>query len=239
MFRGYFVRRPVGNELSLSEFKGGVLVSNDTCLYSIKFNKEILFEKTFANSRIETTFILNPGHFLVQFKNTNYFEIYDLFTGQLTCRHEFKTEIKFILVDSRSEFMFNLSSSEISSIVVILDYCEIHTFKFDNKLEGKLVGNYVIPPVGVQCFSCCPSTQGDERKVDMFGLTLENGGIVIVNQPESTGPVSVTYAKAKQAQEKLEILTDFFSYKIVHFMRTGLVLLGEAGDESIGVRSSV
>jgi hypothetical protein len=124
--------------------------------------------------------------------------------------------------------MHNLSTTKLSEIVVVLDKSEIQSFNFVLTFvlgNEKLDCVYRVPAVGVQCYSCSPSTSGDDRKCDMFGITLEDGGIIVVNK--SHDKVNVTYAKVKNPDEKFDLLNNCFRYKISHFMRTGLVLLGK------------
>jgi hypothetical protein len=180
--------------MSLYEFKGGVLAMNEDVLYSIKFNKEIKFCKSFGDTKMANVFVLNPHHVLIQFKNQNYFEIYDLLDGKLTIRKHFDSEVKFILTNSRDDFMHNMSTTKHSVIIAILNMSEIQSFKFVFEREEKLLFRYRIRPVGLQCHSCAASTVGDDRKVDLYGLTLENGGMLIINK-SSNGANSVAYYK--------------------------------------------
>ncbi len=55
---------------------------------------------------------------------------------------------------------------------------------------------------------------GDDKELDLFSLSLENGAILIVNR-SANGHNSVAYCKAKTFDENSErIQKNIFSYKI-------------------------
>lgn len=220
VFRGYFITRPLGNELSLSEFKGGVLFMTDDCFYSMKFNKELNYCKTYAQLKLENIFILNPHHVLVLFKDKNFFDIYDLFTGELVTQYTFNSEIKYILPDLRNDYMVNLRSKE-TKLIIVLEKCEIKlaTFNPNTSENERIVFDYELAPAGIECMSLALSTLNDLKRSDLFALTLEDGSVIVV---EKSG---VRYAKPKFNNDQSG--DELVMFKIVNFMRSGLVLLGK------------
>ncbi len=204
--------------MSLSEFKGGFLIANENNIYSIKYNRDINFHKKYNDQKIQNIFILNPNHVLVQFEEKYFFHVYNLYTGELVIEYQLPNVIKFILPDLRNDYVVKLSQ-KVVTLAVVLVRAEIHCLKFT--AEGKVDLEYKIGAAGIECISLELSTVNDAKSCNIFGLTLEDGSTITVSKQDG-----VFYAKPKYTADLDYFNEQMITYKIVTFMKDGLVLLG-------------
>jgi hypothetical protein len=145
----------------INEFKGGYILMTNNTLTSLRFDSHVLFFKKFDNHILENILILYHKFMLVQFRNEKYFEIYDIYTGDLILKQEFRTKIKFILCKTINDYIVDLKEVECTDLFVVLEKSELHLISLKN-LDLQLSTLLTIPASGIECFDCFLNGNEDE-----------------------------------------------------------------------------
>jgi hypothetical protein len=154
-------------EYILNEINGGYVIMTKSTIISIKFDTKIYFAKQFTDSELKTIFIIPDRYILVQFENRNYFELYNIFTGELVITQSFDSLIKFIICSLNNTYIVNLTTKTATEIVIALEKGELQKYIIPftktpaEKLSCQLL--YRMPSSGIECY-------------DLAFQVIENGG---------------------------------------------------------------
>ena len=159
LMRLYFNEAP--SEDIINEFKGGYIIMTNNSVMSLRFDSHVFFLKKFDNLQLQNLLILYHKFMLVQFKNENYFEIYNVYTGDLIRKQEFKTKIKCILCKTNNDLIINVNEREFTDLVVILEKSELHIISLKD-LDLKISPLLTIQASGIEYYDC--SLNNDEEE---------------------------------------------------------------------------
>lgn len=88
----------------LKNTNGGCILFSRSEILSLAFNSKVYFTKSFGSDETVTSVgLISASHVMVGFESRRYFDIYDIFTGQLAMRKEFDGVIRFLLVETTVE----------------------------------------------------------------------------------------------------------------------------------------
>ena len=224
MTRVYFNTSPDKNYESISEFDGGFLIIGQSVLMSLRFDNHIFFERKFSNS-LKNIFLLPKKYVLVQFNEQNYFEIYNILTGELVSTQTFQTKIKFILCSINNNFPVLINKLRNSELLIVLEKGEFQKFSLVSADVLDIKRIYNIQPGGIECNDCCFLCSDDQDSAyesRFIAFTYVDGSICLLDDDGDDDKIRYLSPKIKD-KSKIDPL------KIIVFDNTYILLIGESG----------
>jgi hypothetical protein len=190
----FAVEKDVGSELNLKKMNGVAVVISNHLLYSINFDSTVNFMKTFGNIEITKIHQISSNHVLVFFENTKYFEIYNVYTGEMVLNRTFDMPIKFLETSLNDELATKNYISNVN-LNVVLKNSEINIFSVIGELttSDKKMNNIKIDLIinfksmGIDCVACAHLIQKDyQKRYNKFLLSFKDGSMVNLEILESS-----------------------------------------------------
>lgn len=145
--RVYYNKRPQARDRIVEEFDGGYVIMTASTIMSIKFDTQVNFSKQFSASEIADIFVIPNKYLFVQFKNTKYCEIYNIFTGELVEKETFDSLVKFVICSFDNNYAVEMPTTKNAEFVVALERGEIQKYVLVHEEKFKFQLLYRIPPV--------------------------------------------------------------------------------------------
>lgn len=128
---------------SFSEINGGFLVATENMILSYSFQNTLYFKKRFNDyddqDIITNICLVSSNHVVVSFLGKNYFDIYNIFSGEFIHRKIFEKNILFIVNNThKQQVNFTSFFEETQSfIAVVLESSELLVFSLENSEESE------------------------------------------------------------------------------------------------------
>ena len=226
----------------IDEIDGGYIIMTKSTIMCIKFDTKVYFSKQFTDSELTTIFVIPDRYILAQFENRNYFEIYDLFTGEFVSKQSFDSTVKFLICSLNNTYTIDLSTKTATEITIGLDKGELQKFILLNenpaeKLKFQLL--YKIPPRGIDFFDLAFQVKengGDTSTYNPrnFLATFEDGAICFIGdelsekKEISEKKVDIAYITSEKTGP-LKILSATNHNILLKDKRGNLYILDESG----------
>ncbi len=188
----YFSTSNVASTLHSKLINGVAIVISDKLLYSINLDSSVNFTKEFNDRIIKKIFQITQNHILVVFENSNFFEIYNFYTGEMVMKKCFDKIIKFIETDTQTDRIYeskHFYSTSRKYITVVLQNSELHFFKTKlnegdkhfNEIKLDLVTQ--TKPTGIECVECDNMLTKDDynkdKNIGQFCLSFKDGSLLV------------------------------------------------------------
>ena len=153
-------------EAKMKNIFGKILVASQHVIQVVDFNSKILFSKVFEDLEIQNVEIVGPNHFVLSFKNCNFFELYSIKNGKVLLRKSLEQKIKFMLTNTHIHFVDSFlyeDCSEMFNVLIMLENSQINIFELKKSEDENETAEsfdikdaFVIPSPGVDCvdFTC-------------------------------------------------------------------------------------
>lgn len=105
----YFHKEYENMDAAIKDVPGGFLAcSEDDELVSYSFDSTLLFKRHFHPDVVTDMYQIGQKYFMIGFKNKNYIEVYNLFTGEFVLRHTFELPVSMFICNSYKKYVNKL-----------------------------------------------------------------------------------------------------------------------------------
>ena len=199
--------------------QGGFLVANDDEILSYSFEIVLLFRKTFVNEIISNVFIINKLYFLVSFQEKNYFDIYEITSGELKLRKIFDKQIKLLTVNTFTEYVEFFKNKQ-TFIVVCFESAEITILMVRDEKELSIELVKTIAKAGFDCYSLLFIQTDVKSSLDLV-VTLTDGSILLIDEFAFVESGKITNALFIKPITKKELKLTFKSLTFGNYVFIG------------------
>ena len=185
----YFSTDNFESSMPCKLINGVTIVISDRSLYSINLDSTTNFTKLFENLIIKKIFQITTSHILVCFENSNFFEIYNFYTGEMIISKNFEKKIKFVETNTQVDKVYLVNNFTDICISVVQQNSEISIFsvvqlskdKKSNEVRLDLLEK--IQPTGIECVNCEALYEKDDYNHEIkpqFCYSLKDGSLMFM-----------------------------------------------------------